>query len=118
MIGLGTLAHLHILHFNEIADPHIIPDLCTGTKARIWPDLRTARHHGPLQMAESADLRTAFDRHPRSEHDIGLDLDIICDLGVMAEKHGFRRDHANTCFEQFIAATFLEHGFGFCQLHA
>ena len=77
---------------------------------RAFADMRAGK------MGEGVDHRAVLDRHARAEHDIGLDRDILAELGVGRQKDRLRRNHRHARLKRRLAQALLQNGFRFGEL--
>ena len=66
----------------------------------------------PCQMRERADGRALLHRHAGAEHHIGLDRDILAELGVRREMNRLGRDQRDAGFERRLPQPLLHGGLG------
>ena len=88
------------------------PEIGARPQPRERSDARALADMRAFQMREGADGRAVVDRDAGSEHDIGLDGDVLAEFGVGGKKHRLRRDHGDAGIERGGAQALLQNGFG------
>jgi hypothetical protein len=134
VVGLGAVGHRAVLHFDEVADVHVLAELRAGAQARVGADDAAAAGLGLLDVAEGGDARAGADdgipQHAMradldavAEHDAALEHAVHVDRHVAAavelaahvEPVGVEQGHALLHQQQRIAV--LVDALQFGQLH-
>src|SRR4029450_7072931 len=92
MIRLGAGLEHGVLDLDEIADLGAGADLAAWAEPGKRADLRAFMDRNPPEVAKRQDSCPPGHPYPWAEDHVGTNLDVLVELGVAGEKHGFRAD--------------------------